>query len=235
MIKTILGMTALASTVAVATPAAAVYQYLTFNGTLNNNSKTTAANTFGYAAANTSLTNQSFAITLAYDAASFANSGNCGSTANAACTFNFTLSSTKTITETIKVNGVEKTYVLDNGEFTLNASGTDQFSFSLKNNQVSTFSGQFTSSTANGFFPNQMAVNNPIFNVITSPLALSNSYFTQNTTSFYAQANSGAVTSLTANNGAVPEPTAWVMMVAGFGALGLVMRRRRATPAISFA
>ena len=33
----------------------------------------------------------------------------------------------------------------------------------------------------------------------------------------------------TANNGAVPEPSTWAMMLMGFGAIGVALRRRRST------
>lgn len=47
--------------------------------------------------------------------------------------------------------------------------------------------------------------------------------------------NRGTVTAnvVTGQNGAVPEPATWMMMLAGFGVAGLVLRRRR--PAIAAA
>ncbi len=45
--------------------------------------------------------------------------------------------------------------------------------------------------------------------------------------------NQGLVTGFNETTGAVPEPATWAMMIAGFGIVGLAMRRRRTT--IAFA
>lgn len=222
MIRKVLGIAAVAAAMCLSNPASATDLILSFDGTLNSNSKNTANNPFG--ATNSSLAGP-FSMTLRYDPELFKDTGTCGSVANTSCTF--TLSSIKTITQAIKIGANTQTLVLNSGTFTLNANGNDSFSFSIKSGQVFTFDGQFNSAASSnppGFFPLQNAVNNPTFN--TGTFNLTNSYFTENTNTFYIQTNSGAITSLTASPG-VPEPSIWALMILGFAAVGFALRRAR--------
>ena len=45
----------------------------------------------------------------------------------------------------------------------------------------------------------------------------------------------GAFTNPQSVAGGVPEPSSWAMIVGGFGALGMAMRRRKPVPAVAFA
>ena len=45
--------------------------------------------------------------------------------------------------------------------------------------------------------------------------------------------NSFEVDNAAANLAAVPEPATWAIMIMGFGAIGAVIRRRRAVPALA--
>lgn len=234
MIRKIFALTSLAAAIAFAVPASAG-QVLTFSGTLNNQSKNGSAGPFG--ASNAVLQGQAFAVELEYDLALFAGTSNCGMNASAACTF--TLNAGRTITQSVTIGGVTKTYVLNSGSFTLNSNGNDNFAFGITGNGITSLQGNFTATNANanGFFPtvaNVANVSNAAFNSFPGGIAVQNATFNQTTsnqttTGFNIQAAGGTITSFSATNrvAGVPEPATWALMILGFGFVGAAMRSAR--------
>jgi hypothetical protein len=216
------------------TAAMAQVQTLSFSGTLtsgNNN----AGGPFG--AANTNLAGQSYSVVLSYNPSQFVTSNfsinSCGPNAGTSCSFQF--SPTRTLTETLTVNGTTIVNIATAGSLNLNSAGNDSVNFSFQNSSGLSFSGQVTD--GNALFPNQSNVNNPTFSNFTN-LAVTNGGFNQSGPNY----NLGASpTTLSANfiaastsTSAVPEPTTWAMMIIGFGAIGGTMRRRQKVQ-VSFA
>ena len=212
------------------TGAIAATQTLSFSGTLQNGYNQTGG---PFGPANTDLTGKAYSVTLSYDPSQFVTGdfsiNSCGSAASTSCYFTF--STTRTLSETITVNGITTTFVSTAGGFTLNSSGNDRIDFSFQGTSGLSLSGAFAD--GNSFFPNQSNVNNPIFSNFTDMNLSQQGTFNQNTNTFSLGANPSKLTANYTTMSAAPEPAAWVVMVAGFGMIGAALRRRRSPVAFA--
>ena len=146
--------------------------------------------------------------------------------------FNFDTSraASVTISTSVRYNGVPITFTRPNSTTVETASLTNTGpTFMTLNNQGGFYLGNL------GGFPIGFSVFGPqLFSGTTSaPTFLTGTFglsdISRNRTTDPLTVNYTLTVSDITNNGAVPEPASWAMMVGGFGLLGAAMRRRRAT------
>ena len=138
---------------------------------------------------------------------------------------------------------------LGSGDATLTTAGDASAGYSLVTALTGTFNGNALTLLAPGTFPQPVSVANDNLFTTTSPFFDFNGLSVSGGGSLYNLYSSGSanfvcIGTTTTNcstisatvslrqQGAVPEPATWAMMIVGFGAVGLGVRRARARKAV---
>ena len=118
-------------------------------------------------------------------------------------------------------------------EFTIGANGLGSGSFSTSNVSIQTTLSNIMVSFDNGM----MSYNVPIMNGLGSLSGIPIAAGTLNTltVSGVGGGNASYGGNLTFAANAVPEPAAWALMLLGFGAMGMMIRRRKQQTSVSYA